>query len=279
MDGLASRPDPPSHAPGTSVEQTAIRVLVAHEEALIRAGIRSLLQALAGLEVVGEAASGLDALRLVCELDPDVAVVAACLPGLSGLDATLRAAKAHPRTRVLVLSARSDQEQVHRAFLTGASGLLLTSAEQGELEVAVRTVARGDPWLSPAASRAAVSAMLGSARPGAAVREPGPFELLTPRQREILQLIAEDNSTKEIAHRLGLSAKTVETHRAQLLRRLGVRGVAGLVRYALRSGLLRDPPAAELAPAAGAESCAARVLGKIAGRPQAIPDGPPGGQR
>jgi DNA-binding NarL/FixJ family response regulator len=211
-----------------------VRILLADDHALVRAGIRSLLESLPGVEVVGEAADGHEALRLMEERRPDLALVDISMPNLNGLETAVRAAKAHPHVRVVILSMHADREYVRAALRAGAAGYLLKNADRSELELAVRAVGRGDTWLSPAVARTVATAF---ARGDRGVE--GHFELLTPRQREILQLIAEGHSTKDIAERLTLSVKTVETHRAQLLQRLGVRGVAGLVRYAIRVGILR----------------------------------------
>jgi DNA-binding NarL/FixJ family response regulator len=156
------------------------------------------------------------------------------MPRLNGLEATARAVREHPQTRILILSMHADEEYVRQALFVGASGYLLKNADKNELELAVRAVARGDTWLSPGVSRPVTDAY---ARGGS---EPtrGPFERLTSRQREILQLIGEGHSTKEIAQRLGLSVKTVESHRAQLMERLDVHGVPALVRYAIRMGMV-----------------------------------------
>ena len=156
------------------------------------------------------------------------------MPGLNGLETVARAQKESLRTRVLLLSMHKDEEYVRRALLSGAAGYLLKDADRTELELAVRAVARGDTWLSPGISRVVAAFARGEGAPR------GPLELLTRRQREVLQLVAEGHSTKEIAHRLELSAKTVDTHRAQLMERLGVHGVPALVRYALRVGMVRD---------------------------------------
>jgi DNA-binding NarL/FixJ family response regulator len=213
---------------------SVLRILLADDHALVRAGIRLLLESLSEIEVVGEAADGHEALRLVAERHPDLALVDVSMPGLNGLEMTMRAVKEHPRLRVLILSMHADEEYVRQALRAGAAGYLLKNADRSEFELAVRAVARGDTWLSPAVSKTIAAAF---ARDDRAPQ--GPFERLTPRQREILQLIAEGRSTKEIAQRLGLSVKTVETHRARLMERLGVRGVPGLVRYAISVGIIR----------------------------------------
>jgi DNA-binding NarL/FixJ family response regulator len=215
---------------------SVIRVLLADDHALMRAGLRALMREMEGVEVVGEAEDGAEALRLMGELRPDVALVDISMPHLNGLEVTARAAKDHPRLRIVILSMHAFEEYVHRALVVGAAGYLLKDAEKGELEQALRTVARGQKWLSPAISKTVVDALSRGEKPH------GPFEILSRRQREILQLIAEGRSTKEIARQLDVSVKTVETHRAELMERLGIHGVAGLVRYAIRVGLVRPEP-------------------------------------
>jgi DNA-binding NarL/FixJ family response regulator len=212
----------------------ALRVLIADDHALARAGLRLLLECLPDVHVVGEAGDGHEGLRLIAERRPDLALVDVSMPRLNGIEMTIRAAKAYPRLRVLVLSMHADEEYVRQALRAGAAGYLLKNADRHELELAVRAAARGDTWLSPGISRSIAAAFVRAEQPGA-----GPFQRLTARQREILQLIAEGHSTKDIAHHLGVSVKTVETHRAQLMERLGVRGVPGLVRYAISVGLVQ----------------------------------------
>jgi DNA-binding NarL/FixJ family response regulator len=211
-----------------------IRILLADDHALVRAGLRALIEEMLGMEVVGEAEDGDEALRLIGELHPDVALVDISMPNLNGLEVATRASSNHPRTRVVMLSMHAFEEYVHRALVAGAAGYLLKNADKGELEQALRCVARGQNWLSPSISKSVVDALVRGDRPAG-----GPFEILSPRQREILQLIAEGRSTKEIAQHLDLSVKTVETHRTELMERLGIHGVAGLVRYAIRTGLVQ----------------------------------------
>jgi len=211
-----------------------LRILLADDHALVRAGIRALLEKLPDVVVVGEAGDGHAALALIAEHKPDLALLDISMPGLNGLEVAARATQAWPRTRIIMLSIHADEVYVHRALRAGAAGYLLKNAERGELEQAVRVVARGEVWLSPAVSKKIVVAYVRN-HP---VTD-GPFGRLTARQREILQLIAEGNSTKAIAHRLAVSAKTVETHRKQLMDRLDIHEIAGLVRYAIRAGIVQ----------------------------------------
>jgi len=211
-----------------------IRVLLADDHSLVRAGIRSLLGAMAEVEVIAEAASGEEALELAASAKPDVVLMDIAMKGITGLEAAARLRERHPAIRVVILSMHSGEEYVLQALRAGAAGYLLKDAATGELELALRSVMRGESWLSPAVSRQVVEGYVqrsgGEATP----------EVLTARQREVLRLIAVGKSTKEIAFLLNLSVKTVETHRAQIMERLGIRDVAGLVRYALRTGLV--PP-------------------------------------
>jgi DNA-binding NarL/FixJ family response regulator len=214
------------------------RVLLVDDHALVRDGFRSLLESVEGVSVVGEAGDGHEALRLIAELEPDVVFLDVALPGLNGLEVAARVAKEHAGVRVVILSMHANEEYVLRALQAGAAGYMLKDARAPELELALRAVMRGETYLSQAISRRVVEDYVKRTGAGA----PSTAPALTPRQREILQLIAEGASTKEIAHRLEVSVKTVETHRAQLMDRLDIHDVAGLVRYAIRIGLVSPEP-------------------------------------
>src|SRR5215510_12168194 len=216
------------------------RVLLAEDHTLVRAGIRALLQNLTGMQVVAEASDGREALRLIKTYQPDVVLMDIAMAGLNGLEATARVTKEFPTVRVIILSMHSTEEYVAQALRAGAAGYLLKDAAATELELAVTAVARGETYLSPAVSKHVIADYLRRAGGQETNRDetPSPTTLLTPRQREILQLIAEGHSTREIAATLHLSVKTVETHRMQLMARLDVHDVAGLVRYAIRVGLV-----------------------------------------
>lgn len=211
-----------------------IRVLLADDHTLIRAGISALLERMRSVEVVGEAADGRRALELIQELTPDVVLLDLQMPGLSGFEVLQETTQKFPDVKIVVLSVHDTQEYASRALRSGAAGYLPKSAASAELELAIDQVARGKQYISPIMAQVA---SLESARGGAAGR--GAALELTPRQREVLTLIAEGYSTKDIALTLSISVKTVETHRAQLMERVGIHDVAGLVRYAIRTGIVK----------------------------------------
>ena len=209
------------------------RVLLADDHNLVRAGLRKLLESVAGVEVIGEAEDGLALLRMAESLRPDVVVMDIAMPGLNGLDATARLKLSQPEIQVVILSMHQNEDYVRQALRQGAAAYLLKDAAPSELEAGLRAVMRGETYLSAAVSKGVMSDYVKRLR----VDEPT-GALLTPRQREVLQLIAEGNSSKEIARRLDLSIKTIDTHRSQLMRQLDIHEVTGLVRYALRCGLI-----------------------------------------
>jgi DNA-binding NarL/FixJ family response regulator len=213
-----------------------LRVVLADDHALVRAGIRSLLERMPGVEVVGEADTGLAALALIEAHQPDVALLDIAMRGLNGLEVATRVASDWPQVRVIILSMHANEEYVAQALRAGAVGYLLKDSAAAELDLAIEAASRGETYLSPAISSTVISGYL-ARHSGAGQGSASP---LTPRQREILTLVAEGKSTKEIAHGLKLSVKTVETHRAQLMERLSIHDVAGLVKYALHMGLI--PP-------------------------------------
>jgi DNA-binding NarL/FixJ family response regulator len=212
---------------------TNIRVLLADDHNLFRAGLRALLDVLEGIEVVAEAGDGHEALRLVDQLRPNVVLMDLMMPGLNGLETTARIARSFPEVRVVVLSMNSAEEFVLPSVRAGACGYLLKNVRPGELEQAIRAAAAGETYLTPAVARHFVDDYR---RRTADVTDS--FERLTPRQREVLQLVAEGNSTKEIAQRLGITVKTVETYRSQLMEILDIHDIAGLTRYAIRRGVI-----------------------------------------
>jgi|ERR1035438_8371348 DNA-binding NarL/FixJ family response regulator len=211
-----------------------IRVILADDHPIVRAGIREALKQLPGVEVVGEASDGRETIKLVESALPDVVFMDISMPGLNGLEATERIIKNFPKVRVIILSRHDNEEYYWHALRVGASGYLLKNAVITELKSALQRVAGGEIYLSRE-----ISAHLRNKLPlDQMARARSPVEQLSERQREILQLIAEGKTTKEIALTLELSAKTVEYHRMQLMRRLNIFDIPGLVRFAVRTGLV-----------------------------------------
>jgi DNA-binding NarL/FixJ family response regulator len=210
-----------------------MRILLADDHALVRAGIRSLLEKIPGVEVAGEASNGREAIELIRGKRPDLVLMDIAMKELGGLEALPRITKNFPSVKVIILSAHANEEYVIRALRSGAAGYMLKDAATLELELAINSVTQGKTYLSPSISRTVIDSYL--ERVGSLS---SPIEQLTARQREILQLIAEGKNTKEIASTLEVSVKTVEAHRLQLMARLDIHDVPGLVRYAIRSGLV-----------------------------------------
>jgi DNA-binding NarL/FixJ family response regulator len=209
------------------------RILLADDHTLVRAGLRILLSTLPGVDVIGEANDGGEAIKLVGELKPDVVLMDIAMKPVNGLDAAARINVKFPDVRILILSMHANEEYVLQALRAGASGYLLKEAATAELGLALAAVARGETYLSPPVSRAVVDGYVHRT-----AADSSSDEVLTPRQKQILEYIAKGLGTKEIAFELDLSVKTVETHRSMLMERLGIRDVAGLTRYAIRQGLI-----------------------------------------
>ena len=212
---------------------STIRVLLADDHTLVRGGIRALLESIERVEVVAESEDGREALELIGKHRPDVALLDIGMPGLSGLEVARRAQKESPRTRVVILSMHADASYVTQALRAGVAGYLVKGAAVAELPLAIKTVMKGETYLTPKISRSVVEQFLDDGE-----QAEDPLSGLTARQREILQLIAEGRTTKEIAGVLDVSVKTVETHRARLMERLDIHDVPGLVRFAIRAGLV-----------------------------------------
>lgn len=211
------------------------RILLADDHTLVRAGIRSLLESIDDVEVVAEAGEGREALELITKHRPDVALLDIGMPGLNGLEVAKRTPQASPRTRIIILSMHADPAYVKKALRAGAVGYLLKGASVAELPLALNAVMRGESYLTPKISRSMVERILEQD-----AEESDPLDDLTARQREILQLIAEGQSTKEIAGILDISVKTVESHRLRMMDRLDIHDVPGLVRFAIRAGLIHS---------------------------------------
>lgn len=214
-----------------------ITLLLADDHALMRAGLKALLGSVSNCEIIAEAADGIEASRLIRQLQPAVGLIDLTMPGLSGLDVIARAAREAPATRCLALSMHTAESYVLEALRAGAAGYVVKDTAPEELAQAIRVVAGGGQYISPGIADRMGSELLQQVQLGSA-NAPTPLDQLTPRQRQILQLVAEGNSTRSIADRLTISVKTVETHRAQIMERLGIRDVAGLTRFAIRNGMI-----------------------------------------
>jgi two-component system, NarL family, response regulator NreC len=212
----------------------AVTILLADDHSVVRLGIRNLLEAEPGFTVVGEIADALQVIPRVEALRPDVLVLDLIMPGLNGLEITRRLAHSAPATRIVVLSMHANEAYVIEALRNGASGYVLKGSEAGELVHAIHAVRAGERYLSPPLSEEAIEIYIEKAA-GAPL---DPYETLSPREREVLHLAAEGQTSPEIATRLHISARTVETHRANFMRKMGLRTQTDLVRYALRRGIL-----------------------------------------
>ncbi len=215
------------------IEARKTRILLADDHKLVRAGIRSLLATLPDVEIVAEAENGREALALCAEHRPDVILMDIMMPGLNGLDAAARIARTCPETRVVMLSMNADEDSVLKSLRAGAVGYLVKTADPTELGMAIAAVMRGGSFLSSAVSEHVIRACVGRVD-----KEQSSLERLTPRQREVLQLVAEGHTTKEIAAKLDIGARTAEAYRGELMKALDIHDVASLTRYAIRAGLV-----------------------------------------
>lgn len=213
-----------------------MNVVLVDDHALVRAGISNLINHLGDFVVVGEASDLLDAMALVRELRPHVVVTDITLGEENGLDLLPRIRAESPRTRVVMLSMHASEELVAEALRLGASAYLLKESAPNELEIALRAVTRDENYLSPSVSKKMIDRFV---RPAAVADKQ--LDILTPRQQQILTMIASRKSTKEIAYELDLSEKTIAAHRAQIMERTGVRDLVGLVLWAVKHGLVKKP--------------------------------------
>ena len=207
-----------------------IRILLADDHALVRQGFRMILSAQPDMEIIGEAGNGREAVELAEKLQPDVIVMDVTMPELNGIEATRRIAISVPRARVLALSMHKDSVYVREILRSGARGYLLKDSDDSDLISAVRSVAKGEGYLSPSVSDAVLTDYRRHVT--------DPIDLLTTREREVLQMIAEGKTNKEIATTLHLSVYTVEAHRGRVMEKLNLHSTGELVRFALRSGLI-----------------------------------------
>jgi two-component system response regulator NreC len=213
-----------------------IRLLLCDDHALFRAGITAVLNEQTGLEVVGEAGNGRAAVEEADRLRPDVVLMDIMMPGLGGYEATRRIRQANPQVKVLVLTMYAEQQVVARCLEAGASGYVLKDVPVSQLSYAIEAVFRGERYLSPAA----VDQVIGE-RGQPLERTPTSYDLLTDREREVLKLLADGQSMKQVATSLQVSVKTVEVHKYNLMRKLGVRGSVGLIKYAIAQQLVQVP--------------------------------------
>lgn len=210
------------------------RIVIADDHAIVRDGVRALLTAAGDLEVVGEASSGQEAIELAESLEPDLVLMDIAMPGLGGLEATLEIRKRLPRVKIIVLSQYGEPEYVRRFLKAGVSGYVLKRAAGAELVAAVRAVQRGGLVLDPEIARGALQ------EPGTGTPDvPDAYETLTDREKQILKLVAEGHSNKEVADLLGISVKTAMSHREHLMSKLAVHNRTELIRFAIRSGVIR----------------------------------------
>ena len=210
-----------------------IRILLADDHTLVRRGICRLLEDQPDLEVVGEAADGHEAVRLASVLDPDVVLLDISMPGPGGIEVTRQVKQALPDTRVLILTVHEDESLLREAIQAGAAGYIIKRAVESELINAIRAVWRGDVYIHPAMTRALLQDVAPSRATDETLVEP-----LTRRETEVLQLIAQGHTNRQVAEKLTISVRTVETHRANLMDKLGLRSRVELVRYAREHGLL-----------------------------------------
>jgi DNA-binding NarL/FixJ family response regulator len=213
-----------------------IRVVIADDHAILREGVRALLRLSDDIEVAGEAADGQQAVEACRTLDPDVVLMDINMPGLGGLEATLEIRRDCPRTKILVLTQYADREYVGRFLKAGVSGYVLKKAAGSELAAAIRAVHRGGLVLDPDVAREVVTEPRGAAAGDAT----DPYETLTDREKQVLRLVAEGKTNKEIADVLGISVKTAMSHREHVMQKLDLHSRTDLIRFALRRGVIRD---------------------------------------
>lgn len=214
---------------------SSIRVLLADDHKLMRSGLRLLVEQQSDFRVVGEASDGRSAVALAMDVKPDIAVLDIGMPELNGIEAARQITEQLPETAVVILSMHSDESYVLRALKAGARGYLLKDSAEADLALAIRAVREGKSFFSPAVSQVLLEDYLRKLRKTGAEDS---YELLSPREREILQLVAEGKSSKEVANMLNLSVYTVETHRANLMKKLNLKSMPELILYAVRKGVI-----------------------------------------
>lgn len=213
-----------------------IRVLIADDHAIVREGIRALLNLAGDMDVVGEAADGLQAVEAVRRLDPDLVLMDIAMPGLGGLEATLEIRKDNSRTKILVLTQYEDREYIRRFLKAGVAGFVLKKSAGSDLVAGIRAAYRGGLVLDPEVAREALEEGGGPAAEGAAG---DPYETLTDREKQVLKLVAEGRSNKEVAELLDITVKTAMSHRERMMEKLGLHSRTELIKFALRRGVIR----------------------------------------
>jgi DNA-binding NarL/FixJ family response regulator len=213
-----------------------IKVIIAEDHTIVRKGLCALLQGEPDIEVIGEAENGREAIKIVETLLPDVVLMDIAMPGLNGLDTTRQLKKRFPKLKILILTMHDNEEYIFETLRAGASGYLIKRSAPNELISAIHSVYRDESFLSPAISKKVIEGFVQSG--GQAVIEDEDYMKLTVREREVLQLIAEGNTNREIARLLHISIKTVESHKAHIMEKLDIRNIAELTQYAIRKGLI-----------------------------------------
>ncbi|MBS1159143.1 MAG: two component transcriptional regulator, LuxR family [Proteobacteria bacterium] len=220
------------------------RILLVEDHTLLRAGLCALLEQDPGLEIVGESDNGRDALRSIAQLNPDLVLMDLSMPGINGIEAIANIKRRHPEIRVLVLTVHKAEEYIHESLRAGADGYILKDATHAELRLAIHSVLDGKTYLSPDISSKVISSFLGNNKPANfGNNASSPWETLTHREREVLKLVAEGNTNRQIADYLCLSVKTVEKHRSNLMKKLDLHNASALTAYALEKGLCSFSPA------------------------------------
>jgi len=214
-----------------------ITVLLADDHTIVRQGLRALLEAEQDIRVVGEAETGRQAIQMISRLRPDVAIMDIAMPLLNGLEATRQIRRQSPSTKVLILSMHSDDEYAHQAIQAGAAGYLIKQTAANDLLNAIREIYKGNAFFSPPISKLLIDHYRGTVKRGPAEKR---TDLLSPRELEVLQLVTEGRSNKQIAAELSISIKTVEKHRQRIMHKLNIHDVAGLTRYAIARGIIES---------------------------------------
>lgn len=217
--------------------ETGIRVLLADDHSIVRKGLRSTLESEAGIEIVGEAANGRETVRLCAQLKPSIAVIDIGMPQLNGIDAAMQVGKVSPHTKVIILSMHSDETYILRALTAGAKGYLLKDTAEDDLLPAVKAIAAGKSFFSPAIAKTLLEDYVRFLRQRGIEDS---YDLLTDREKEVLHLLAEGHSNKEVACLLGIGVSTTETHRMNLMQKLNLHSTAEIILYAVRKRIIHQ---------------------------------------